>query len=407
MDYRVFYINQPIKNQAIRISNPSELLDRLCSNEQKLTMKNLEIKNISIKGFKSIQDLPIFEPRSINVLIGQNGAGKSNLIGFFKFISNMLSGTGNLGVYTGLHGGASAFLFDGPDTTSFVSGCIELKTSSGLNEYKFKLAHAAADTFIYTDEKFRYTPDGYIGSKLWYELGAGHKESALINAEATGKTQSTVRKLLQQLVTYQFHNTTFGSPIRNHKSEIENGWFLQEDGRNLPAVLYELNTNQSSVYQKIITVLQQIMPFFDDFVLSNEYGKTYIRWKEKGSPVTFVATQASDGMLRAIALVTLLCLPPERLPSVMFLDEPELGLHPSAVKTICELIQGASEHCQIFIATQDADMLNEFEPEDIIIVTREGRSSTFNRLKSEDLAEWIGNYSLADLWHQNIIGGNP
>jgi len=99
--------------------------------------------------------------------------------------------------------------------------------------------------------------------------------------------------------------------------------------------------------------LQQIIPFFDDFVLVDQYGKTYLRWREKGSPVTFVATKASDGMLRAMALVTLLCLPPERLPAVMFLDEPELGLHPSAVKTICELIQGDSEHCQIFIATKD------------------------------------------------------
>lgn len=370
-------------------------------------MKKLEIQNISIRGFKSIQNLPSFEPRSINVFIGQNGAGKSNFISFFKFLSNMLSGTGNLGQYTGMYGGASAFLFDGPQTTPQIGGVVSLKTSTGINEYKFRLSHASADTFIYTEEQFRFSANGRPISQQWYELGAGHKESALINAEATGKTQGTIKRLLQQLITYQFHNTTFGSPIRNFKSDIENGWFLEEDGRNLAAVLYELSMNQPAIYQKVITILQQIIPFFDDFVLVDQYGKTYIRWKEINSPVTFVATQASDGMLRAMALVTLLCLPPERLPAVMFLDEPELGLHPSAVKTICELIQGASEHCQIFIATQDADMLNEFEPEDIVVVTREGRASTFNRLKSEDLSEWVGTYSLSDLWHQNIIGGKP
>lgn len=213
--------------------------------------------------------------------------------------------------------------------------------------------------------------------------------------------------MLQQLATYQFHNTAFSSPIRNNKAEIENNWFLEEDGRNLSAVLNELNTHQPSIYHKIITIVQQIIPFFDDFVLIDQYGKIYLRWKEKGSPVTFVATQASDGMLRAMALVTLLCMPPERLPAVMFLDEPELGLHPSAVKIICELIHGASEHCQIFIATQDAEMLNEFEPEDIVVVTRENRKSTFKRLVNEELKEWIGTYSLSDLWHQNIIGGKP
>lgn len=162
---------------------------------------------------------------------------------------------------------------------------------------------------------------------------------------------------MQKLITYQFHNTTFGSPIRNYKSEVANNWFLEEDGRNLSSVLFELSINEGAIYQKIITVIQQIIPFFDDFVLSDQYGKTYLRWREKNSPMTFVATQASDGMLRAMALVTLLCLPENRLPSVVFLDEPELGLHPSAVKTICELIQGASENCQIFIATQDADMI--------------------------------------------------
>ena len=370
-------------------------------------MKKIEIENLTIKGFKSIQNMPIFTPYSINVFIGQNGAGKSNFIGFFKFLSNMLIGTGNLGNYTSMYGGASAFLFDGSETTSQLSGSICLRTLNGRNEFKFRLSHASSDTFIFTEEQFRYTPGLLPGERNWYDLGSGHKESALINAEATGKTQGTVKKMLQQLATYQFHNTTFNSPIRNNKSDLENNWFLEEDGRNLSSVLFELRNNQPAIYQKIITIIQQIIPFFDDFALIDQYGKTYLRWKEKNSPVTFVATQASDGMLRAMALVTLLCMPPERLPAVIFLDEPELGLHPSALKTICELIQGASEHCQIFIATQDADMLNEFEPEDIVIVTREGRKSVFNRLLKEDLKEWIGIYSLSDLWHQNIIGGKP
>lgn len=370
-------------------------------------MRKIEISNIDIKGFKSIQTLNEFKPRNVNVFIGQNGAGKSNFIGFFKFLSNMLSGIGNLQDYVGRHGGASVFLFDGPETTTQLSGYVCLKTLTGTNEYSFRLAHASADTFIYTEEKFRYKAKNGGLVQQWYDLGAGHKESALINSEATGRTQGTVKKMLQQLVTYQFHNTTSNSPIRNKKSEIENNWYLEEDGWNLSSVLYELSQNQAAIYQKIIAVIQQIIPFFDDFILIDQYGKAYLRWKEKGSPVTFVATQASDGMLRAMALVTLLCLPPERLPAVMFLDEPELGLHPSAVKIICELIQGVSEHCQIFIATQDADMLNEFEPDDVVVVAREGRKSVFNSLNNEDLSEWIGTYSLSDLWHQNIIGGKP
>lgn len=93
------------------------------------------------------------------------------------------------------------------------------------------------------------------------------------------------------------------------RTSIENNWYLEEDGRNLSAVLFELRNNQGQIYQKIVSVLQQIMPFFDDFVLENQYGTTYLKWKERDTSKAFVATQASDGMLRAIALVTLLCLP--------------------------------------------------------------------------------------------------
>jgi predicted ATPase len=370
-------------------------------------MKKIEIDSISIKGYKSIKSLVDFKPSTINVFIGQNGAGKSNFIGFFKFLSNMLSGTGNLAEYTAIHGGASALLHYGADITPQIVANIGLKTSAGLNEYKFKLTHASSDTFIYSEEQFRFKANQISGDPNWYDLGAGHKESALIHAESTGKTQGTIKSLLQQLITYQFHNTTFNSPIRNIKSSIQNGWFLEEDASNLPAVLLDLSINKPAIYQKIISILKQVIPFFDDFVLIDQYGKTYLRWKEQGYNYTFVATQASDGMLRLMALVTLLCLPPERLPKVMFIDEPELGLHPSAVKTICELVYGASEHCQIFIATQDADMLNEFEPEDIVVVNRKDKESELVRLKSEDLQEWIGTYSLSDLWHQNIIGGRP
>jgi predicted ATPase len=370
-------------------------------------MSRVEIKNITIKGFKSIRALEDFKPRSVNVFIGQNGAGKSNFISFFKFLSNMLSGTGNLSGYTGLYGGASTFLFDGAERTPQLSANIVLKTVAGLNEYKFRLAHAASDAFIFTEEQFKYTSNGTSENPNWYNLGAGHKESALIHAEATGRTQGTIKRLLQQLVAYQFHNTTFNSPIRNNKSDISNNWYLEEDGRNLASVLFELRESQNLIYQKIISILHQIVPFFDDFVLENQYGKTYLKWKERNATTTFVATQASDGMLRAMALVTLLCLPPERLPAVMLLDEPELGLHPSAVKTVCDLIEGVAEHCQVFIATQDADMLDQFEPEDIVVVNRNGRESEFRQLNEHELREWIGEYSLSDMWHQNIIGGRP
>lgn len=173
-------------------------------------MRRLEIEKITINGFKSIQSLDDFAPRQINVLIGQNGAGKSNFIGFFKFLSNILSGTGNLSEYAALNGGASVFLFDGPEVTTQIQGNISLKTTTGINDYKFRLSHASSDTFVFTEEQFRYTSNGRNQNQIWYDLGAGHKESALINAEVTGRTQGTVKTV----------TATHHLPIPQHHLQI-------------------------------------------------------------------------------------------------------------------------------------------------------------------------------------------
>ena len=373
-------------------------------------MRSIELHNITIKGFKSIKELNSFDPRSLNVFIGQNGAGKSNFIAFFRFLANMLNGTGNLAEYTGMQGGASELLFDGPEMTPHMSASLAIKSLTGLSEYYFRLSHASGDSFIFSEERFRDLSDFKDDSQIpWLDLGAGYKEAGIIRTEAKWDTRLTLKKMLQRLIVYQFHNTTFSSPIRNNKADLENGWFLEEDGKNLAAVLYELGNNQVMIYRKIVDILRLIMPFFDDFNLYPEYNKIYLRWKEKGSEKTFVASHTSDGMLRAMALVTLLCLPQERLPGVMFVDEPELGLHPSAISIISDLFKGVSEFCQVFIATQNADMLNEFAVEDIVVVSRNERESIFKRLNEEELSEWVNDYdyNLATLWNKNIIGGRP
>ncbi len=369
-------------------------------------MRDIELIDIGIKGYKSIRELNNFKPGAINIFIGQNGAGKSNFISFFKFLANMLSGTGNLGVHTAINGGASKILFDSILNAPLESDLV-IRSKTGVSEYKFKLLQASGDSFILKDEQYRFMPNNQDTTVDWTLLGTGQKESLLAANNGADKNQISIKKTIQNIVIYQFHNTTFNAPIRNFNADVENGWFLEEDGRNLAAVLYDLSNNEPAIYFKIINILAQIIPFFLDFALFEEYGKVNLKWKERATSQIFVGTQASDGMLRAMALVTLLCLPPKRLPGIMFIDEPELGLHPSAIKIICSLIHGVSEYCQVFIATQNADMLNEFDINDIVVVSREGRESVFNRLDNEDFKEWLDDYSLAQLWNQNIIGGRP
>ena len=160
-------------------------------------------------------------------------------------------------------------------------------------------------------------------------------------------------------------------------------------------------------YQRIVETLRLVLPFFQDFDLTPSYGKVILRWQEYNSNFTFNAAQASDGMLRTIALVTLLQQPHQGLPDVLILDEPELGLHPYAINVVGELISAAAQTVQVIVATQSTLLIDCFEPQDVVVVERDGRASLFKRLEAEPLSEWLQEYSTSELWQKNVVGGTP
>ena len=179
----------------------------------------------------------------------------------------------------------------------------------------------------------------------------------------------------------------------------------------------DLNEKEPESYQEIITRMQQILPLFNNFEFHEEYGKIYLRWTMKGSDKTFGPHLTSDGTLRAMALVTLLCLPSNKLPNIILIDEPELGLHPYAIEKIAALIKRLSLTKQIILATQSPLMLNSFVPNDLIVVEMMADgSSQFRKLakdkNKEFIKNWVGddnldNNSLGEAWQENVFGGNP
>lgn len=97
----------------------------------------------------------------------------------------------------------------------------------------------------------------------------------------------------------------------------------------------------------------------------------------------------------------------EKLPKVVLLDEPELGLHPSAITILAGLLKKASKRSQVIVSTQSVTLVNEFDADDIVVVEKDDAETVFRRLKSEDLEEWLNDYSLGDLWDKNVLGGKP
>lgn len=362
------------------------------------------VRRISITGFKTIEKLTDFEPGSLSVLIGPNGAGKSNFISFFRLLSNLLSG--NLREYVGLAGGAAKLLYDGPEKTRSMSARIETVSDTGTNEYAFELGYASQDTFIFMYEKYRYSPQQLTSPATWTELDAGHRESKLLDLRGVQTTARVIHGMLQKVIIHQFHNTSRTARMKE-KWSVEDGRWLKEDAANLAPFLYRLRNEHHAYYHRIVETLRATLPFFADFVLEPEHGRILLQWREMGSDVLFDASQASDGMLRFLALVALLRQPENDLPSVLILDEPELGLHPHAVDVLVGLIQSISIRVQVIVATQSASLVDRFNPSDIVVVEREGRCSTFRRLNEADYQDWLDEYTLSELWEKNVIGGRP
>jgi len=366
--------------------------------------------SIDLQGFRSIRALTGFSFNDITLLIGANGAGKSNFISFFRMLSWMMSGSGELQQYVAKCGGANSVLFEGAQVTPTLSAKLKFTTEQGTNDYQFRLAHAGGDILIFLNEEFRFSRKDFLTQAPWHPAGAGHREAQLLTLaneqDQQARTARTIAALLKRCVVYQFHNTSLTARIRQRWDRQDN-LYLKEDGANLAPVLQRLQQSEPAIYRKIIETLKLILPFFADFVFDERIPTLLLQWREQASDLVFGAHQASDGMLRIMALVTLLLHPPDRLPDVLMFDEPELGLHPYAITLIAEMFQALALHRQVILATQSPTFINYFAPEDIVVVDRPKRESVFTRLKEDALREWLKEYSLSDLWEKNVFGGRP
>ncbi len=365
-----------------------------------------KLQSIEIKGFRSIKEMKLrIEP--INVLIGANGAGKSNLIAFFKLINELMGR--RLQRHIGATGRATSNLHFGPKVTSQLEAKMEFEVENGTDSYRMRLFHAAGDSLIFAEETLSFLQTGYTQPKT-VSLGAGHQETRLGSSAAEGESAAkALNHLMNRCRVYQFHDTSPTARIRQYGYVGDNRW-LMPDAANLAAVLYELQSHRETVYCRIVAAIRQVAPFFEDFDLEPAgpgNNEIILNWRHRKSDLRFGPHQLSDGTLRAICLIALLLQPKENLPYLIVVDEPELGLHPYALQVIASLFRAASRHAQILVGTQSGAFLDAFEPEDIVVVERNGEATEFDRPGAEKLDAWLEDYSLGEVWEKNIIGGGP
>jgi predicted ATPase len=368
-------------------------------------MPSSALDYITVRGFKSISSIEKLKIRPINILIGPNGSGKSNFIGVFAFLHAIREG--NLRDYVTRAGGAEKVLHSGSKTTKEIS--FHVSFSGGINQYELTLSPTDDDGLYPSSETASFWDERY--PKPYEESISGRDggREAGISDSGVRKTASWVRGRLGSWRIYHFHDTSSSSPMRK-TAKLDDNAYLRSDGSNLPAFLYFLQQKHEASYTLIRRTIQRVAPFFDDFRLSPsrlQPDDIKLEWKHKSSDQYFDASSLSDGTLRFITLATLFLQPEHCLPSVILVDEPELGLHPYAIEMLSALIQQASKRVQVIVSTQSSLLLDHFGPEDVIVASRKFGGTEISRLEPGRLDEWLKDYSLGQLWEKNEFEGRP
>ena len=365
----------------------------------------LELDYITVKGFKSIAAIEELRIGAMNVLIGPNGSGKSNFVGVFSFLNAIRSG--KLQDYVIRAGGADKVLHFGARETDELY--IDISFEDRTNRYEITLQPAGADDLVpgleyaYFWNKERF-PDGALG----IPISARGKEAG-ISSPAPSGVISYVSKRLNRWKLYHFHDTSDASPMKK-TADVNDNRHLRPDGSNLAAFLYLLSREYPDSYRLITGTVRQVAPFFEGFQLEPQRLnplKILLEWRHTGTDAYFDASSLSDGTLRFMALATLFLQPANLRPSVMLVDEPELGMHPFAITLLASLMKQASVETQVIVSTQSSLFLDHFEPEDVLVADRVDRGTQLTRLNPADLEPWLEEYSLGQLWEKNELGGRP
>ena len=370
------------------------------------------LESINIMGFKSIRYVDV-KLRDINVLIGANGSGKSNFLEIFSLlqvihegsIRNQIGG-GALRQYAARAGGANRLLHFGSKETEEIE--VHVRFQDPANRYRINIVATDEDTLLIGLATANYS---LMRSNEFpiEDRFLPHDEEAVVAKPDMTQPDNEFGKIVSSWRLYHFHDTSRSAPIKK-TANLHDNRYLRADGSNLAAILYLLREKHEDSYRFLRNTVRLVAPFFDDFVLEplalNE-DTIRLEWKHVGTDDYFDVSSLSDGTLRFIALAALLQQPEELRPSVILLDEPELGLHPYAITMLASMVKSASVDTQVILATQSPILLDYFEPEDVLVADRVDGATEFRRLSSDNLAIWLKDYSIGELWEKNDLGGRP
>lgn len=382
------------------------------------------LHSIKLNNFLSYgADAQPVEILDLNVIIGPNGSGKSNLI---EAVELMRSTPKDLLIPIRDGGGVRDWLWKGTMKTPVAKIDAVFENPQGSRNLRYVLGFTEVNQqFIIIDERIEgEQPDqGHCRPYLYYEFLNGHGvlnvrgESRKLQHEEIDPVQSILsqRKDPDQYpeLTYLgntlskirlYREWSFGrytTPRMAQKADLPNE-FLEPDASNLGLVLNRLQRDPS-VKKKILNSLHALYEGIDDYYVQVEAGTVQVFFHE--GKYTIPATRLSDGTLRYLCLLAILCHPTP--PPLVCIEEPELGLHPDVLPTLADLMKEASERCQLIVTTHSDVLVDAMsdQPESVLVAEKAEGNTQLRRLNAEQLKPWLEKYRLGQLWTRGEIGG--
>ena len=401
--------------------------------------------SIKVNGLLSFRDVEL-EMRPLNVLVGPNASGKSNLIevmallqavprdlaGFFRRSGGIVDwiwkgvnprvGTGNIGTIEAL-----VSYETGPMPLRYVLSVanrnqqLDIVAERLENERPRQFHQTMPFQFFNVSNGFgRLAVNWRDNDSSIEDMDDPPRQTQSISREELTPGQSVLRErkdpfLYQEMsfVSRQFDSVRLyrewnmgrNSAIRRPQPTDSAIDFLDEDFANLSLILNRLEGSPA-----LPIIENQLKHFYETYerVGVSIFANTAQLWiREKGLNDAVPATRLSDGTLRFLALLSILCHPEP--PPLVCIEEPELGLHPDVIHQVAKLLIEASQRTQILVTTHSAELIDHLweDPESVVVCERYPDTGTeFNRLKKEDLKDWLERYELGELWRTGQIGGN-
>ena len=379
----------------------------------------MPIKRLRLKKILSFNDSSL-ELEPLNILIGPNAVGKSNLIEAISLLQAAPTSIENQ-ILRG--GGVRQWLWLGDrEPAEFAEVECELtlprRPQSGPLSYRLDFWGGPAGFEILHERLMGGGSDAYFmrnstgvrfGSQA-VELGTGlamsPKESvfARLKSPIDPTPITEVGGYFEQIRIFREFRTGPTSEARHGASTSVPNDFLSEDAYNLPLVLNEWDF--LGAHDRINGYLQRFCERFEDVKVRVGEGLARMFLRETGLSEALSAVRVSDGTLKFLCLLAVL-FHPKPAPLVC-IEEPELGLHPDALRLVAEVLIEASEHTQLVVTTHSDALVDALSdrPESVLVCERDFDNGTqFKRLSHEELDAWLEHYTLGELWRKGEIGG--